>query len=224
MNNGQRIFADNARRTLRNIEMSHLDPAHGAAVEVVRWCMVVRGRPTHHRLAFLEAEAPALLAYLERVASSGNSASWRTMEERIRVYAEVLVGCLEQSCARPWLAAIWHTLPEFAAIGQTILDRAAEHGGVSPDVTSAVMPSDDGSGEGEMGSRGKSGASGTAIKPRPSSRLVLPMIVVELTKQEKRLLDLPDDETDDATPAATPEASTEGDDIGAGPKPPGAKP
>jgi hypothetical protein len=224
MNTGQRIFAENARRTLRDIGMSHLDPAHGAAVEVVRWCMVVCGRPTHHRLAFLESEAPALLAYLETVASSGDSASWRTMEERIRVHAEVLVGSQEQPCPRPWLAAIWHTLPEFAAIGQTMLDRAAEHGGVSPDVTSAVVPSEDRSDEGEKGSRGKSSASGTAAKPRPSSRLVLPMIVVELTKQEKKLLDLPDDETDDATPAATPGASTDDDDIGGGPKPPGAKP
>lgn len=223
MTTGIQIFTENARRTLRNIGMPHLDPAHGAAVEVLRWCMAVRGRPTHHRLAFLESEAPALLAYLERVANFGDSAAWRTMEERIRVYAEVLRESQEQPCARPWLAAIWHTLPEFTAIGQTMLDRAALQRGVSPDVTSAVMPSDDGSGEGEKGSGGKSGASGTAAKPRPSSRLALPMVAVELTKQEKKLLDLPDDEVDDATPAATSEASTENNN-GGGPKPPGAKP
>ncbi len=190
MTTGQQIFVANAQRTLRNIGMAHLDLAHGAAVEAVRWCMAVRGRPTHHRLSFLEAEAPALLAYLERVANSGDTASWRTMEDRIRIYAEVLAGSQEHPCSRPWLAAIWHTLPELAAIGQTVLERAAEKRGVSPDAMSAVKPSDEGSGEGEKGSGGKSGASGTAAKPRPSSHLALPMITVTLTEQEKKVLDL----------------------------------
>lgn len=223
MTTGQQIFVANAQRTLRNIGMPHLDPAHGAAVDAVRWCMAVRGRPTHHRLAFLETEAPALLAYLERVANSGDSASWRTMEERIRVYADVLRESEEHQCARPWLAAIWHALPELAAIGQTVLERAAEKRGVSPDIISAVTPSDEDSGEGEKGSGGKSGASGTAAKPRPFSRLALPVIVVELTEQEKKVLDLAEDDTDDAAPAGTPDPSKENNN-GAGPKPPGAKP
>lgn len=223
MTTGQQIFVANAQRTLRNIGMPHLDPAHGAAVDAVRWCMAVRGRPTHHRLAFLETEAPALLAYLERVANSGDSASWRTMEERIRVYADVLRESEEHQCARPWLAAIWHTLPELAAIGQTVLERAAEKRGVSPDIISAVTPSDEDSGEGEKGSGGKSGASGTAAKPRPSSRLALPMVTVTLTEQEKKVLDLAEDETDDVAPAGTPDESNENNN-GAGPKPPGAKP
>ncbi|EKF59393.1 hypothetical protein QWE_11361 [Agrobacterium albertimagni AOL15] len=223
MTTGQQIFVTNAQRTLRNIGMAHLDSAHGAAVDAVRWCMAVRGRPTHHRLAFLESEAPALLAYLERVADSGDSASWRTMEERIRVYAEVLRDSQEHPCARPWLAAIWHTLPELAAIGQTVLDRAAEKRGISPDVMSAVKPSDEGSGEGEKGSGGKSGASGTAAKPRPSSRLALPMVTVTLTEQEMKVLDLAEDTSDDAEPAATLGNSTDNGD-GPGPKAPGMKP
>jgi hypothetical protein len=215
---GKEIFTENARRTLRNIGMSHLDLAHGAAVEAVRWCLAVRGRPTHHRLAFFEAESPALLAYLEAVASSGNSASWRTAEERIRLHAELLQDRFDQPCRRPWLAAIWHVLPEFAAIGETLLDRVMEQDGFSSDAAPRASPADDGSGEGDKGSGGKSGAAGTTAKPRPSSRLALPTVVVRLTEQEKKVLDLGEVETDDSALTATPDDSIEDDGV-VGPTP-----
>lgn len=218
MTTGKRIFTENARRTLRTIGMPNLNLAHGAAVEAVRWCLAVRGRPTHHRLAFFEAASPALLAYLEAVAVSGNSASWRTAEERIRLHAEILRDDNHQQFQRPWLAAIWHVLPEFAAIGQTLLDRETEKNGFSSDAVSAVSPADDGSGEGDKGSGGKSGAAGTTAKPRPSSRLALPTVVVRLTEQEKKVLDLGEVETDDSALTATPDDSIE-DDCVVGPTP-----
>ncbi|MBB4143239.1 hypothetical protein GGQ72_001738 [Rhizobium rhizoryzae] len=213
MMSGREIFTENARRTLRNIGMTHLDPAHGAAVEAVRWCLAVRGRPTHHRLAFLEAESPALLAYLEAVASSGNSASWRTAEERVRLHAELLRDRFDQSCPRPWLAAIWHVLPELAAIGQTLLDRATERNDFASDISPAMCPAEDGSGEGDKGTGGRSGAAGTTAKPRPSFRLALPTVVVKLTDQEKKVLDLGDDETDDSALTLTSDDSNEDDSV-----------
>lgn len=211
MMSGREIFTENARRTLRHIGMPHLDPAHGAAVEAVRWCLAVRGRPTHHRLAFLEAESPALLAYLEAVAGSGNSASWRTAEERIRLHAELLQNHFDQPCSRPWLASIWHVLPEFAAIGQILLDRANELNGFASDASPAVCSANDGSEEGDKGSGGKSGAAGTTAKPRPSFRLAFPAVVVRLTEQEKKVLDLGHDETDDLALTVTPEDAIKDD-------------
>lgn len=213
MMSGREIFTENARRTLRHIGMPHLDPAHGAAVEAVRWCLAVRGRPTHHRLTFLESESPALLAYLEAVASSGNSASWRTAEERIRLHAELLQDHFDLPCSRPWLAAIWHVLPEFAAIGQMLLDRATEQNGFSSDASPAVCSANDGGEEGDKGNGEKSGAAGTTAKPRPSFRLTLPSVVVMLTEQEKKVLDLGDGETDDPALTVTPDDSIEDDSV-----------
>ncbi len=192
---GEEIFWQNARAVLRDTGMAHLDPACGAAVDVVRWCMLVRGRPTHHRQVFLEKECPALLAYLEKLASSGDATGWRTLEERIRFRLEILRETDMQPCAKPWLAAIWHTLPELAAIGQTILDGADELKSVADfEVAPAPTDTDTKAGDGgdDKGNAGKAGSAGTAAKPRPS-RLALPAVAVVLTEAEMKTLDLGDD-------------------------------
>lgn len=188
---GEEIFWRNARAVLRDIGMSHLDPAHGAAVDVVRWCLLVRGRPTHHRQTFLETHSPALLAYLEKLATSGEAAGWRTLEQRIRHHAELIHETNMQPCARPWLAAIWHTLPELAVIGRTVLDGADELKStadfeVAPVPTDTDTKTDDG---GDKGSAGKAGSAGTAAKPKPSSRLAFPVVPVVLTESEMKALD-----------------------------------
>ncbi|MCZ7932361.1 hypothetical protein O9X90_08565 [Agrobacterium leguminum] len=217
MNTGEEIFWKNARAVLRGIGMSHLDPAHGAAVDTVRWCLLVRGRPTHHRQTFLEAESPPLLAYLETLATSGDAAGWRTLEQRIRNHAELLHETDMQPCARPWLAAIWHTIPELAGIGQTILDRAHEPKSVADfEVVSAPTDTDAKAGD-DKGSAGKAGSAGTTAKPKPSPRLALPVVPVVLTEAEMKALDLCDDADakNDTTPDG-PEGPT-------GPKPGSSK-
>ncbi|RCW23182.1 hypothetical protein DFR48_10751 [Ciceribacter lividus] len=191
MTTGEEIFWKNAHGVLRDIGMSHLDPAHGAAVDVVRWCLLVRGRPTHHLQTFLEIESPALLAYLERLATSGDAAGWRTLFQRIRHYAELLHETDMQPCARPWLAAIWHCLPELVGIGQTIIDEQTEPESVAafelaPDV---VPAGDDKGGDSDKGSAGKAGSAGTTAKPRPSARLVLPVVSVMLTDAERKMFE-----------------------------------
>lgn len=221
MTTGHQIFEKNARWTLRNIGMQHLDPAHGAAVETVRWCMAVRGRPTHHRQAFLEAESPALLAYLETVAGSDTSTAWRTLEERVRFHAETLRTHAVQPCARPWLAAIWHTLPELAGLGQHILDRQAEKNGPAPDAGPVFSDTTTGTGgEGGKGSGGKAG-SVTSNRPRPSPRLAFPIVPVTPTPAEEKALDFRDESentnTNDGVTSDVPDTKP---GI-AGPKPPG---
>lgn len=217
---GEEIFWQNARAVTRDIGMSHLDPAHGAAVDVVRWCLLVRGRPTHHRQTFLEAESPPLLAYLETLATSGDTAGWRTLEQRIRLHAELLHETDMQPCARPRLAAIWHTLPELVGIGQTLLDGADELKSVA-DFEVAPAPTDTdakaGDGGDDKGSAGKAGSAGTAAKPKPSSRLALPVVAVVLTHAEMKALDLGDEANaeNDVTP--------DGPDGSTGPKPGGPK-
>ncbi|TCL72127.1 hypothetical protein [Rhizobium sp. BK251] len=213
---GEEIFWRNACAVLRDIGMSHLDPAHGAAVDVVRWCLLVRGRPTHHRQTFLEAESPALLAYLETLATSGDAAGWRTLEQRIRHHAELLHEKDIQPRARPKLAAIWHCLPELAGIGQTILDGADE---LKSAADFEVAPTDTdakaGDGGDDKGSAGKTGSNGTAAKPRPS-RLALPVVAVVLTETETKVLDLGDDAND---ANAKNDDTPDGPDGPTGPKP-----
>ncbi|MDL2410645.1 hypothetical protein PY650_34775 [Rhizobium calliandrae] len=205
---GEEIFWKNAASVLRDMNMKHLDPTHGAAVDIVRWCMLVRGRPTHHRQTFLEQESPALLVYLEKLASKGDAADWRTLEERIQLRFEILREGEMQPCAKPWLAAVWHTLPELAAIGQTILDGTKNPESVAAFEAAPVTPdADAGSGNGsdDKGSAGKSGSAGTAAKPKPSPRLALPVVPVVLTEAEKKVFG-PDkrsseaDEKNDVTP------------------------
>lgn len=224
MTTGHQIFEKNARRTLRNIGMQHLDPAHGAAVEAVRWCMAVRGRPTHHRQAFLEAESPALLAYLETVAGSDTSIAWRTLEARVRFHAETIRDRGLQPCARPWLAAIWHTLPELAGLGQHILDRPADKNRPAPDAGPVFSDTTTGTGgDGDNGSAGKSG-SATGSKPRPSSRLALPIVPVMPTTAEEKALDLRDAPENTSTKDGIAPDGPETDPGKAEPKPQGAKP
>lgn len=217
---GEEIFWQNARAVTRDIGMSHLDPAHGAAVEIVRWCLRHRGRPTHHRQTFLEAESPPLLAYLETLATSGDAAGWRTLEQRIRLHAELLRDGDMQPCRRPWLAAIWHTLPELAGIGQTILDGADEPRSVADfEVVPAPTDTDAKASDGgdDKGSAGKAGSAGTTAKPKPSPRLVLSVVAVVPTEAEMKALDLGDDA--DAKNDTTPD----GPDGSTGPKPGGPK-
>jgi hypothetical protein len=227
MTAGKRIFAKNARQMLRDIAMQHLDPGHGAAVEAVRWCLVVRGRPTHYRQAFLELECPALLTYLEALANSGDSVAWRTLEERVKIHAEILKEGDLHPCARPWLAAIWHVLPELAAIGQGVLDHQSKKDRSFPDVELGIASTGDGS-EGDKGSSGTAGSAGSIAKPRPQpqrpSRLALPTVTVTLTEAEKKALDLAEDaETADAAPASVSKGP-EGTDGPEGPKGSGGKP
>lgn len=212
MTTGQRIFRKNAFATLRDMGMPHLDPAHGAAVEAVRWCLTVRGRPTHHRQTFLERESPALLAYLERLATSADSATWRTLEERIRLHAEVLAKMDMPPCRRPWLAAIWHTLPELAALGQYLLDRQAEKDAPAPGAS--PVPADNSGGDDGKGSGDKTGSAGTKTKPQPSSRLALPAVPVTLTIAEKKAFDSGDDAKADNTKSETPDGPSGADGDG----------
>ncbi|NRF10813.1 hypothetical protein [Agrobacterium pusense] len=223
MDVGEEIFWQNARAVTRDIGMFHLDPAHGAAVDVVRWCLRHRGRPTHHRQTFLEAESPPLLAYLETLATSGDAAGWRTLEQRIRHHAELLHETDMHPCARPWLAAIWHCLPELAGIGQTILDGADEPKSAA-DFEVAPAPTDTdtkaGDGGGDEGSAGKAGSAGTAAEPKPSSPLALPVVPVVLTQAEMKAL-APDDNASDAN--AKNDATPDGPNGSTGPKPGGPK-
>ena len=203
---GEKIFLQNARAILRDIGMPHLHWAHGAAVNIVRRSINVRDRPTHHQQAFLEAEAPALLAYLETLAESGEIAAWRTLDARVRLHAEVLRETGMHPCARPRLAAIWHVLPELAALGQLIIDRVAEKDEPTPDA--APVFSDvtaETGGDGEKGSAGKAG-SATSHRPRPSPRLAFAPVTVTPTPAEEKALDLGDQKSDeDASPPDGPE-------------------
>lgn len=208
MTTGEELFWQKAAGVLRDIGMPHLDPAHGAAVDIVRWCRLVRSRPTHHRQEFLEMESPALLAYLEMLAESGDVDVWRTLDDRIRLRAEELREKDKPSCARPWLAAIWHALPELSAIGQRILDQQTETDDPIPEVTPTVLVDQSdgkGSDDGEKSGGGdKTGSAGTTAKPqpKPSTRLTLPAVRVRLSDAERKTFGL-DDETDnddDQTP------------------------
>jgi hypothetical protein len=222
MTEAEAIFWKNARGILRDIGMAHLDRAHGAAVDIVRWCLLVRGRPTHHRQTFLETESPALLAYLEKLATSGDAAGWRTLEERVRFRAGLLQDSDMQPCPRPWLAAIWHALPELAGLGQVILDRQTENDSPAPDAAPVVSDTTDGTaGEGDKGTAGKAGST-TSARPRPSPRLALPVVPVTPTEAEIKALDLDDDTPADVGTKMTPEGP-DGTDGPGGMKGPGGK-
>lgn len=220
---GEQICWKNARAILRDIGMPHLDWAHGAAVNIVRQSMNTQHRPTYHQQRLLETESPALLAYLERLSTSGDATGWRTLRDRVHSHAEFLRDTGIQPCARPWLAAIWHALPELAAIGQGILDDLEGPKSVA-DFEVAPAPTDTdakaGDGGDDRGSAGKTGSVGTAAKPRPS-RLVLPIVAVVLTVAEMKALDLGDDASDaDAKNDVTP-VGTGGTNGSTGPKMPG---
>lgn len=195
---GEKIFWENARSVLRNIDMQHLDPAHGAAVDIVRRCLLVRGRPTHHRQTFLEQECPALLIYLEKLTSSGDAAGWRALRDRVQLHAELLRETDMQPCARPWLAAIWHALPELATIGQRILDGLEELKSVADFQVepASIDTGNSGNGDEEGGGTGKTGSAGTPAKPKPLPRLALPVVPVAPTEAERKALGLNKRESD----------------------------
>lgn len=221
MRTGEEIFRENSHLVLRDIGMTHLSWEHGAAVNIVRRSMNVRSRPTHHQQVFLEAESPALLAYIEKLAASGDMTGWRTLEARVQLRAEILRERELQPCARPWLAAIWHTLPEFVALGQSILDRPTKKSGPVPDAAPAASDTATGSGgDGDNGSSGKAG-SATSNKPRSPSRLALPIVTVTLTTAEEKALDLGNDtENSDEKKDITPDGP-DGTDGPVGPTPVG---
>jgi hypothetical protein len=223
MSTGKAIFRRNAKRVLRDISLDHLDPSYGAAIDTVRWCLVVRGRPTHHRLVFLESACPGLLAYLERLASVNDTAAWRSAEERILIHAEVLRVRGHHICSRPWFAAIFYALPEFATIGQELLDRQRPNSDFSPEAMPKVGSSDDG-GEGEQGSTGKTGGAGqtTSLGPIPVPTLVFPVVSVQLTETERKLFDLEDETAADTATTF----GADGPDVAGGyqtPKGPGGR-
>jgi hypothetical protein len=216
---GERIFRDNARATLAFMNMDHLDLSHGAAVNVVRWCLSVHGRPTHHRQVFLEQENPALLAYLEKIASSGDASGWRALRGRIDFRLEILLEAGLHPCPRPWLAAIWFCLPELAAIGQSILDRQLEDHLPVSQLAAELVALGDADGKKGQGDAGKAGAADTMARS-PAPRLVLPVIPVVLSDAEKRSLGLEDDDIiANAGPNGTDETTCPG-----GPKGPGDRP
>lgn len=175
MTTGEEICWKNARVILRGIGMPHLVWLHGAVVNIVRRSLNVRDRPSYHQQALLEAEFPALLAYLEKLSASGDAAGWRALRDRVQLNAELLRESNLQQCSRPWLAAIWHTLPELAVIGQTILDGADEPRSVADfEVAPLSTDADANSGNGgdDEGSAGKSGSAGTAAKPKPARNAI----------------------------------------------------
>jgi hypothetical protein len=220
---GKAIFRRNTQRVLREISLDHLHPSYGAAIDTVRWCLVVRGRPTHHRLVFLESACPGLLAYLERLASVNDTAAWRSAEERILIHAEVLRIRGHHVCSRPWLAAIFYALPEFTTIGQELLDRQRPSSGYTPEAMPMVGSSDDG-GEGDQGSTGKAGGAGqtASLRPIPVPRLVFPLVSVQLTETERKLFNLEDEAAIDTAASFGPD----GPDVAGGsqiPKGPGGR-
>jgi hypothetical protein len=193
---GEAIFWKNAQGVLRDIRMPHLDPSHGAAVEAVRWCRLVKKRPTYNRQAFLEKESPALLAYLETLASIEEFGIWRTLDDRIRLRALALRSEGGQTCARPWLAATWHTLPELSAIGELILDQRLEpafpNQGMIP-----MVHADQGKGNGgdESGGGDKTGSAGSTAMPnaQPPKRLKFLATPVLINPTERKAFGLDDE-------------------------------
>ena len=215
-NTAEAVFWQNAHDVLRRMRMRHLHPAHGAAVDIVRWCMVVRGRPTHHRERFLESESPALLAYLERLASNADAVGWRTLEQRVKLHAQILNETGMQPCESPRLAAIWHSLPTLAALGQKILDRVAENKELLKQL--GLLTPDDVAGSGD--DTGKAGKAGSVASARPGPPLLLlPRISVVPTRTEEKALDLEEPPSDE--PETGDEPDPDGPDGTEGPKGPG---
>ncbi|GGB03750.1 hypothetical protein GCM10011491_34870 [Brucella endophytica] len=165
------------------------DPYTSAyAAEIVRWCITVRGRPTGVKQRFLEEESPPLLAYLERLAV-GDGSGWHSLNARISEKTQELRE-RGMKLKRPWMAAIWHVLPDLEAIGEVILDRqaAASASDNAPTASDAVSGSGGGDDKGSAGA----GKAGTAAKPHPAPRLMPRGFPVTLSRAEKRALDLED--------------------------------
>ncbi|MDP2118755.1 MAG: hypothetical protein Q8K28_02505 [Hoeflea sp.] len=208
MTPGERIFWSNANSTFARMGMSHLDPAHGAAVEIVDWCRRMRRRPTHIRQRFLEQESPALLAYFEALDASDSHVAWRTLEDRInRAVQESDMKSFP--CGFPWQVTIWLLLPELAAIGQAILDKQAQANGCNLDPAPMPIQNQDdaaGSDGGDKGSGDKTGSAGSTAKPLflPSLRLHLPATTVVLSDIERKIFDLNNEAAEDETDPNNP--------------------
>lgn len=204
MSTGRELFQKNARAALRDMNMVGAALEYGATVEVLRKCLLLRKRPRGHQQEFLETHAPAILAYLEKIGSAGDDAAWRTVEARIH---ERFTGLCErhefEPCKRPHLLAIFHTLPEFQALGMLVLGRV--HGGLVPaaDLALNATAENSGDGQGDSGKGGKAGAS-TAMRPRllPARRFYLPVVAVEPTPAENRFLELEDEKEEESEVAA----------------------
>src|SRR5437762_1914241 len=120
---GEQIFWKNVNAVRRDLGGDHISLDHAAATEIFRWCLANNAEPNHHRRAWLEKKAPALLAYIEHVAD-GESAAWRAMAERVRACAAAMKSAgIATQARRPSLEHIWWSLPAFGAIGQLVLDR-----------------------------------------------------------------------------------------------------
>jgi len=199
MTPGERIFWSNANSTLAKLGMPHLDPAHGAAVEIVDWCRRMRRRPSYTRQLFLEHQSSALLAYLEALNSNGSPLVWRTLEDRINQMV-CTTDFKTYAFGRPWHVAIWLLLPELAAIGQLILDKEAAANAPNPDLAPnlAAIRDDAGSGDGDGGGD-KTGSAGTAAKPEfpKFMHLRLPVVTVVLSDIERKMFDLPNDDEEE---------------------------
>ena len=199
MTRGERIFWSNVNSTFTKMGMSHLDPANGAAVEIVDWCRRMRRRPTYARQRFLERQSPALLAYLEALNSNGSRLVWRTLEDRINQIVQT-TDFKTFPFGRPWYVGIWLLLPELVAIGQLMLDKQAAANAPNPDLPPilAANRDDPGSGDGDGGGD-KTGSAGTAAKPQYGKvmRLQLPVVAVVLNETERRIFDLPNDDEEE---------------------------
>lgn len=206
------IFQKNSQAALRDMNMVGAALEYGATVEVVRKCLLLRKRPQGHRQEFLEAHAPAILAYLEKIASAGDDAAWRTVEARIHERFTCLrEGDEFEPCKRPHLLAIFQALPEFQALGMLVLERL--NGVLSPVLEFApeatAEAGGDGKGDSEKG--GKAGST-SAMRRRllPARQFYLPVVAVEPTPAENRFLELEDGKEKEEVAAPAPNTGTGG--------------
>ncbi|MDZ7603765.1 MAG: hypothetical protein U1A06_20580 [Hoeflea sp.] len=206
---GEEIFWRNANATFFRLGMSRLDPANGAAVEIVDWCRRFRRRPTHTRQLFLERESPEILAYLEALDADGSPAAWRTLDERInRAVREY--DMRPYPCGWPWHVGIWLLLPELAAIGRKMLQEQERANGRELEPVPVPIQEQD---DGDKGSGDKSGSAGTTAKRSylPLPRLRLPVAAVVFSEIERKIFGIDDgDGEDDAD--ANPQNGFEGPD------------
>jgi len=212
---GEELFWRNANAHFLKLGMSRLDPANGAAVEIVDWCRRFRRRPYHMRQRFLERESPEILAYLEALDADGSPAAWRTLDERInRAVGEY--DMKPYPCGWPWHVGMWLLLPELAAIGRMMLQQQErENQRELGPVPVPLQDQDDGAGSegGDKGSGDKSGSAGTTAKRSylPLPRLRLPVAAVVLSEIERKIFGLDDGaHGDDADP--NPQNGFEGPD------------
>ncbi|MCD2175349.1 hypothetical protein [Rhizobium sp. C4] len=224
---GDELFEKNAHTMLRDIGMEYLPIASGADLDAVRWSLTHRALPQGRREAWLEQEAPELLAYLECIDRHG-AAGWRTANERVELVASVFrQNCGLPECRRPWLRYLWNTLPEMASIGRMILDRQSDElceFSLADKAFAAEDVARYGENDGGEGSSGKVGSAGTVAVPKPTPRrnLRLRQVPVLLTVLEREILGLKD-ESKSAKPKIDGPSGTDGPGGTDGPKVTGKK-